>query len=201
VKVFAIRDGVTDTSTPIAQGTTDASGNFTVDAGGLSDDSINKINTAVTEFNTSGKNPSGSVAPSATPAGGVLKISTAGANVIGALDLTVNLPAGVTMNVVDPATGEAVAGTVVSSGAAAAGTQVVAKVIPVAGGTPGKVVIGMINSTGFNSGECVTIDFNVAAGTNFPAATDFTITGVSAKDVNAKLINGVTAAPKSVATM
>jgi hypothetical protein len=170
-------------------------------AGGLSDDSLNKINTAVTEFNNSGKNPSGSVAPSATPTDGVLKISTAGANVMGALDMTIDLPAGVTVNVADPATGEAAAGTVTNSGSAGAGTQVVAKVIPAAGSTPGKMVIGMINSTGFGAGECLTIDFKIAAGANFPAATDFGITGVSAKDANAKLINGVTAAPKSVAMM
>ncbi len=166
--------------------------------GGLSDDSINKINTAVTEFNNSGK---GGGAPVAAPTDGVLKISTAGTSVMGALDMTINLPAGMTVNVADPATGEAAAGTVTNSGSAGAGTQVVAKVIPAAGSTSGKVVIGMINSTGFGAGECLTIDFKIAAGTNFPAATDFAITGVSAKDTNAKLINGVTAAPKSVATM
>ncbi len=167
-------------------------------SGGLSDDSISKINTAVTEFNSSGK---GSGAPVAAPTDGVLKISTSGASFMGALDMTLNLPAGVTVTVADPATGEAAAGTVTNSGAAGTGTQVAAKVIPTTGGTPGQVVIGMINPAGFGGGECLTIDFKIATGVNLPAAADFTITGVSAKDLGAKLINGVTAAPKSVAAM
>jgi hypothetical protein len=179
-------------------------GNEVEHNGGLSDDSLNRINTAITEFNSGGHNETGTTIPAAAPSGGVLKISTAGtAATIGALDMTVNLPAGTTVTA-DPATGEAAAGTITVSGAAAlhGGSQAAAKVTPASGGAPGKVVISMINPNGFGAGECVTIDFKLEAGATLPAnSTAFTVTGVAAKALDGTPLTGVTAAPMSLAAM
>lgn len=169
---------------------------------GLSDDSISKIKSAETEFNNSGKNP-GVPAPIVTPTNGILKISTSGSPNIGALDMTVTIPAGVEV-AADPATGEAAPGAVVISGAAATGNNklLAAKVTPASGGNPGKLTISMINSTGFGPGECVTVDFKVAAGGSFPAKAAFTMTGVSAKGLDGTTpLSGVTVAPASVGAL
>jgi hypothetical protein len=179
-------------------------GNEVEHNGGLSDDSLNAINAAITEFNNSGHNETGTTIPAAAPSGGVLKISTAGtAAAIGALDMTVNLPAGTTVTA-DPVTGEAAPGTITVSGAAVAngGSQVAAKVTPAAGGAPGKVVISMINPNGFGAGECMTIDFKLETGAAFPVnASAFSMTGVAAKALDGTPITGVTAAPTSLAAM
>lgn len=169
---------------------------------GLSGDSITKIKDAETEFNSGGKNKTGTTAPPVTPTNGILKISTSGGPSIGALDMTVTLPAGVEVAVADPATGEAEAGAVAISGAAATGSnkQVAAKVTPASGGNKGKVTISMVNSTGFGPGECLTVDFKVTGGT-FPAKGDFAVTGLAAKGVDAAPLSGVTAAPASVGAM
>ena len=142
--------------------------------------------------------------PAAAPAGGVLKISTAGtAATIGALDMTVNLPAGTTVTA-DSVTGEAAAGTITVSGAAAAngGSQVAAKVNPASGGASANVVISMINPNGFEAGECMTIDFKLATGAAFPVnASVFSVTGVAAKALDGTPLSGVTVAPTSLAAM
>jgi len=176
----------------------------TAQSGGLSDDSINKIKTAEAEFNSGGKNATGADAPTVTPTNGILKIGTAGpANTIGAVDLTVTLPAGTTV-AADPVTGEAAAVTVTISGAAATGSNklVAAKVTPASSAGPGKVTISMINTTGFVPGECLTVDFAVTTGGTFPANVNaFAVTGVSAKGLDAAPLSGVTAAPSSLAAL
>jgi hypothetical protein len=168
---------------------------------GLSDDSITKIRNAGTEFN-SGKNQTGTPAPTITPVNGILKISTSGSSTIGALDLIVTIPAGVEVTA-DPVTGEAAVGAVVISGVAATGTNklIAAKVTPATGANPGKLTISMINSTGFGPGECITVDFHVATGGSFPAtAAAFTVTG-SAKGVDGTPLSGVIAAPASIGAL
>lgn len=136
----------------------------------------------------------GGVTTQTAPTTGNIKFSTIGANAIGALDMTIDLPAGVTVDA-DAATGEVAAGTVTISGVAANGTgQVAAKV------ASGKVTISMIDTTGFGSGECVTIHFKVADGGTFPADTatfTATVTGAMATDGKTP-INGVTAAPATL---
>jgi hypothetical protein len=170
--------------------------------GGLSDSSVSAINSAGAELAHGGKSSS-DTPTTATPSGGILKVSTAGsANVIGALDMTVTLPAGATV-AADAATGEAAAGAVTISGTAAGGSnkQVVAKFTPPANGNPGKLTISMINATGFGPGECITVDFALTKGSNFPKATDFGVTGVAAKGLDSAPLSGITAAPSSLAAM
>ena len=157
--------------------------------GGLSDDTVNGIKTAETEVESHGGQAS-----TVAPTSGKIVVGTSGASAIGSLDLTVNLPAGVTVDA-DAATGEAAAGTVTISGVAANGAgQVAAKV------ASGKVALGMTNTTGFGAGECVTLHFKVVAGGTFPAnasAFTMTVTGATATDGKTP-INGVTAAPSTL---
>ena len=184
------------------KGVMDDMGNEVEHNGGLSDDSITKINDAVTEFN-SGKNKGGTIAPPVTPTNGTLKISTSGPSGIGALDMTIDLPAGTTV-AADAATGETAAGVVTISGVAANGSNklIAAKFTPATSGIYGKLKISMVNSTGFGPGECVTVDFHVATGGSFPAAASaFAVSGVSAKDLNSNLLSGVTVAPASMGAL
>ena len=166
--------------------------------GGLSDDSLTKINTAITTFNNSGKNGTGgSIAPVPIPTAGLLKMSAAGASfVMGGIDVTVKLPAGVTVNA-DPVTGEVASGVVTVSGVAAVGNNslTLAKFTPASG----DLHIAVVNTAGFGSGEFVTIKFDLAPGTGLPALNKFTVMSVAAKAINGSALTGVTAAPLSVA--
>jgi len=121
--------------------------------GGFSLDSIGRMNDAITKFSNSGRNQTGStITPLPAPTSGLLKLTTSGnATTIGAIDVTVNLPAGVTVKA-DPATGEVQQGGIVTiSGVAAIGDNrlVSAKFTP---GTPGRLHIALINTAGFGPG-------------------------------------------------
>jgi len=168
--------------------------------GRLSVDSINMINTAVSDFNSSGKNGTGStIDPIPTPTSGLLKLSTAGtANVIAGIDMSINLPAGVIVDA-DPLTGVVTDGIVTISGVAAVGTRnvIVAKYTPASIGTPANLHIIMANGLGFNLGEFATIQFDLATGASFPAANAFSVTTFSAKGLNGAGLSGITAAPVS----
>src|SRR5512143_432320 len=98
-------------------------------------------------------------------ASGELKLATAGMpNTIAGIDLTVNLPAGVSVNA-DPATGEVVSGVVTISGAAAAGGNnlAAARYVPATDRAPAQLHIAMLNLAGFPLGEFVTIKYERAA--------------------------------------
>jgi len=169
--------------------------------GGLSMDSINMINTAVTDFNNSGRNGTGgTIDPIPTPASGLLKLSTTGtANVIAGIDMTVNLPAGIIVDA-DPLTGMVADGVVAISGVAAVGTRngTVAKFSPASIGTPANLHVVMANGLGFPLGEFITIQFDLATGATFPAANAFSVTNFFAKGLDGALLSGITAAPLSV---
>ena len=139
-----------------------------------------------------------SATPAPTAASGLLKLSTSGnANTIGAIDVTVDLPAGVAVQA-DSITGEVAAGVVAISGVAAVGVNnlVSAKYTP---GTPGRLHMILINTTGFGLGEFVTIKFNLATGGSFPASKDaFSVSAFSVKDLSSNALVGVTAAPASL---
>src|SRR6185369_47484 len=132
--------------------------------GGFSSESISTINSAIANFNDSGKNNTGStIAPLPTPTGGLLKLSTAGtASVIAGIDLSINLLDGIIVTA-DPLTGVTADGVVTISGGAAVGTSnaAVAKYTPASIGVPAKLHIIIANGLGFNLGEFVTIQFNL----------------------------------------
>jgi hypothetical protein len=178
-------------------------GNDEKNNGNLSVDSITKLNAAITKFNGSGKNTTGfPVAAIATDTSGLLKISTAGTQAtIGAIDMIVNLPAGVKVGA--DATGETTAGIVKASGVAAGdkNTLATAKFTAATAAAPAQLRIALINPTGFGLGECVTIKFDLDTGAGFPAsATAFSVTGFAAKDISGSPLSGITVAPSSISS-
>jgi hypothetical protein len=130
----------------------------------------------------------------AQPSAATLKLSTQGAlpagASIGALDVTVSLPAGVTVKA--DGAGQTAAG-VMTPSAGAAGSLGVATFTPAAGGNPAKARIVMINASGIGTGEFVTVNCDIAAGSS-PKDTDFSLAGFSAGDVNGTAIAGLTPA-------
>jgi hypothetical protein len=170
--------------------------------GGFSIDTLTKMGDAITKFSGSDKNRSGTtITPPPAPTHGLLKLSTAGtASTIGAIDVMINLPAGVTV-AADPAKGETAAGVVELTGAAKSGDNILAaaKFTPSAGGTPGQLHIALVTTSGFGPGEFATIKFDLAAGTGFPAsASAFTVASFSANGIDGSPLGGETAAPASV---
>lgn len=168
--------------------------------GNLSVDDIIRLATAVTNFKSSGNDRSGGAISIIIPTTGLLKISTAGTpNTIGAIDMIVNLPAGVTVSA-DATSGEASAGVVTVSGVAAAGSnkQALAKFTAATATTPAQLRIGLINTTGFGLGEVVTIKFDRDAVVAFPSVADFSVTGFTASGVDGAALSGITVAPVSI---
>ena len=131
--------------------------------------------------------------PAPSPTSGVLKVSAAGTpNTIGAIDMTINFPAGVKVNTV-AATGEAAEGVVAASGIAAGiNTLATGKFTPAAGATPAQLRIGLINTAGFGLGEFVTIKFDLDSGGSFPAsATAFSVAGFEADGLSGAPLSGI----------
>jgi hypothetical protein len=176
-----------------------AVGDDVKNTGNLSLDDLNKMTTAVTNFKNSGRDKSGGTITLTAPTSGLLKITTGGTtSIMGAIDLTVILPAGAKVSA--DATGETTAGVVKASGVAAgSNTLATAKFTAATTTAPAQLRIGLINPTGFGLGECVTIKFDLDTGASFPAAaTAFTVTGFTAKDITGALLNGITVAPASL---
>jgi hypothetical protein len=170
--------------------------------GKLSANSTSMLNDAITEFNNNANNQTGStIAPIPTPTSGLLTLGTAGAaNIIAGIDMTVNLPAGIIVDA-DPLTGVVADGVVTISGVAAVGTRnmSVAKYTPASIGTPALLHVIIANAFGFHLGEFATIQFDLATGATFPAANAFSVTNFFAKGLDGAGLNGITAAPASVA--
>ena len=169
--------------------------------GGLSTDTVTKMNDAITEFSNSDKNKTGgTITPIAAPTSGILKMATfGGANNIAGIDLIVNFPAGV--KVKTDANGEVASGVITISGVAALGDSKVVsgKFVPAAAGTPAQLHIIMVNATGFGLGEFATVRFDLDTGGSFPAASNaFSVTGFSSVGQGSTALSGITAAPVSV---
>lgn len=131
------------------------------------------------------------------PTTAIVKLLTAGALVsntqIGGIDVTLNLPAGVTVKATPDGANATISvtnsGVVVASGVSSgANTSVLATY---ASGTPGKVTLKLVNANGFGTGEFATITCDIAAGSN-PTAADFSLSGFSAVDLNGAAITGLT---------
>ena len=105
----------------------------------------------------------------AQPTKAIIKVSTTGVGagtLIGGLNMTLTLPAGVTVaKNPDNSTANGVcvtSGVAATSGALSIGNAT----------TAGSVGIGMITTSGFGGGEFVTVNADVATGT-FPTPADF----------------------------
>lgn len=121
----------------------------------------------------------------------IVKISTSSAfTAIGGVDATLVLPAGVTVKAAtNPPNTDL--GVVVASGVASPASAMASGVYTTASNTVRVVVVSELLS-GFNSGEYVTLNCDIATG-NFPTGTDFTVSTLHVYDVNGAAINGVTA--------
>lgn len=163
-------------------------------SGGFSINTVIQMNDAMTAFAAGGNNQTGAIITSLDTFS--LKISTSGiANTIGAIDVSINFPAGVGVTA-DPATGETAAGAVTISGGARVGSNmVVGKFSPASGATPAQLRIGLINAAGFGLGEFARVRIDLLAGGTFPAnASAFSVADFAAKDLNGSLLNGISAA-------
>jgi len=115
---------------------------------------------------------------------------------IGGIDVTLDLPAGVTVKATPDSANPAVqvtnADVVAASGAATgANTGTIATYTAATATVAGKVMVQVANADGFGTGEFLTVNCDIAAG-SFPKATDFTVTVVKAVDINGAAI-GLTA--------
>jgi hypothetical protein len=125
--------------------------------------------------------------------GRALKVSAAGTpSTIGAVDMTINFPAGVKVNA-DAATGQTAEGVVAASGVAAGGNTLAAgKFTPASDTTPAQLRIGLINTAGFGLGEFVTIRLDLEDGGSFPAdATAFSVAGFAAMGLDGAPLSGI----------
>lgn len=137
--------------------------------GGINQTSLDSYNTAASTFNlpANTKNQTGTVAPIIKFTGGVLSISTSGTlpaggvtSVINGIDMTLTLPAGVT--VAADVLGQASAGVIVPSSNAVSNSVVVSKytpatLVPAAAGTL-RIIITNVQP-GFAVGEFMHINF------------------------------------------
>ena len=139
----------------------------------------------------SGTNSTGNdftAVPTTQPSRVTIKLSTAGTStLIGSLNLTLQLPAGVTVRstVSPPLTDPGVA---YQSGNAAS-SELFSATYTAATGT---MFLQLGSTTGFASGEFATIVCDVAPGATTPAPGDFTVLSFTAWDVDTTEISGVT---------
>jgi len=137
-----------------------------------------------------GGNNSNSPTPAPQPTKMIVKLSTSGpvGAQIGGVDVTLTIPAGVTIKSANNPP-ETDAGTVVASGQAAQKSLAIATYTA---GSPGSVHIVLVNSSqnGFSVGEFATLTCDLASGAN-PAASDFTIQSSLVGDLNGAAITGV----------
>ena len=122
---------------------------------------------ALSAFTGNSHNQTGIVDPSTSPLANVgmrtvvVSVAVPGAALIGAVQGTIALPAGV---VLDPGS-PALAGTALGS-------------ILVTNPSPGSLTVGILSSNGFTAGEILTFSCSVASDRAVPAPADFTLSQV-----------------------
>ena len=129
--------------------------------------------------------------PPSQPTTAVLKLLASGtlpaSTTIGGIQVTVLLPAGVTVkSTANPP--ETDANVVVQSGNALTNSTILSTYDP----TSQKVTVFLVNPNGFNIGEYATMNCNIAAGYH-PTQADFSLTGTIVKDLNGASVSGITA--------
>jgi hypothetical protein len=108
--------------------------------------------------------------------------------VLYAVEVTVRLPAGVTVDA-DPATGELAQGTLQSE---VKGALVAGKFVPATATTPATVKIALAYPSGFTAGGLAAVSCRLAPGTA-PNPADFVAQDFSARDANGRAMTGVAA--------
>jgi hypothetical protein len=130
------------------------------------------------------------------PTTATVTLLTQGTGTINGIDITVTLPAGVTVQAtadpVNPAVLVTDAGVVEASGAAGANTSALATYTTATTGAAATVVVHVANFDGFQPGEFATVSCNIAAG-SFPIEEDFSLSGFVAVDGNGAALADLTA--------
>ena len=134
------------------------------------------------------------------PTKATVKIMASGSlstgTLIAGVDVTLNLPAGVTVkataDTVHPSVYITDAGAVTASGVAAANTTLALATYTAASSSPGKVVINLVNPNGFSVGEFVTVSCDIAAGAA-PTTQSFSVSNFKAVGLDGAVITGLTA--------
>jgi hypothetical protein len=165
--------------------------------GGVSIATITGINTALSDFNNSGKNGSGVTVdplPVPTTASLNLKLSSSGTTtVIGAVDVTVDLPDGITV-VADAVSGETATGVVTITGEAGNNASSFAKFTAASTGAPAHLRITLINTSGFGPGDFATIKVDRDPGGSFPIdPAAFSVSSATVEGLSGPFLSGVTA--------
>ena len=133
---------------------------------------------------------SGGVAPTKAVLTVSLQGTLAAGTSIGAVDLTVTLPAGVTAKV-KAGTFETADGVVVASGNGL-GSIVVGNYTVAAATAPGTIRIGLLSANGITTGEILTLNLDISGAA--PSISGFSTTGLSVRDINNNPIGGMAAA-------
>ena len=133
---------------------------------------------------------SGSNPPPAQPTTALVKVSLQGTlasgTTIGGVDMSMTLPAGVSVKTQLNST-ETASSVVTASGVAATNSQVISTYTS----TTGVVRILLANAEGFGVGEVALVNCDISAGYS-PATSDFTQSALSATDLNGNIITGLT---------
>jgi len=127
----------------------------------------------------------------------ILTLATSGTGTtINGIDVTVLLPAGVTVKSAT-APPQTDSGVVLLTGGAAVGPitpqYAIGVYTPASGGNPGKVKIAVVNVNGFSTGPFCTLTCDIAPGTTpTPVAGDFSLANFNPVDANGAKIIGLT---------
>jgi hypothetical protein len=147
-----------------------------------------------------------------TPTTAVLTLSTTvtgaipATTTINGYDVTVRLPAGVTVEASPDSVNPAVLVTdpnVVTATGNATGAQISAVYTAAVGGTPAMVKVHIVSANGFSAGEFCTIACDISTGTN-PSASDFAqptldeATGIDSSDSTVNLTSELSLAAAAV---
>jgi len=153
---------------------------------------------AMNDFTVNSNNKTG-VTPSTIPSQLVnvgsktalvtLSISGVSGTIYGA-DLTLDLPSGVT--VVADANGSVSPSALTLVGSASVGSLPAAKFTAASGSTPGKVHIGLVNSSGFSAGEFLTIVCAVAQGVTPTFSNSLLESGAKIVNADGSAVSGAT---------
>jgi hypothetical protein len=137
----------------------------------------------------------GDAAPPSTKA--IVTLSTSGTlpagTKIGGIQVTVNLPAGVTAKASLYSAGSSTMVTdtgVITASGTAAGSYTSGAYLAGAAASTYKISMGVVNANGFSAGEFAQVSCDIAAGSS-PTAADFSLSNPTVVDLNGVTLTGI----------
>ncbi len=116
--------------------------------------------------------------------------SLAAGNLVGGVDVTIALPAGVTVTT-NSANGEVSADAITFPVQGRSGSRMaLARFLPAAAAMPALVRIAFINTSGINTGECLTLKLNVQ-GESLPTASAFAVNSATIVNLRGETLTGL----------